>query len=65
MRSMAAVSDGTFAVPAGEMAFAPGSSGWRTRNGEQKRWYELLLRGDSAARVFGHPSAGTAVEIVS
>lgn len=65
MRSMAAVSDGTFAVPAGEMAFAPGSSGWRTRVGETQQWYELLLRGDSAARVFGSPAAGAAVEIVT
>ena len=65
MRSMAAVSDGTFAVPAGEMAFAPGSSGWRGRDGVERRWYELLLRGDSAARVFGFPAAGAAVDIVA
>lgn len=65
MRAVTAVSDGTFAVPAGEMAFAPGSSGWQTRDGETRQWYELLLRGDSAARVFGSPAAGTAVEIVA
>ncbi|MCO8276626.1 hypothetical protein M1L60_39215 [Actinoplanes sp. TRM 88003] len=51
------ISDGVFAVPADAMSFAPGSSGW----GEP--FYELLLRGGSAAEVFGHPAAGTPVEV--
>jgi S-adenosylmethionine hydrolase len=54
----AVISDGVFTVPAGAMSFAPGSSGW----GEP--FYELLLRGGSAADVFGRPAAGTPVEIV-
>jgi S-adenosylmethionine hydrolase len=53
----AMVSDGVFTVPAGMMSFAPGSSGW------DAPFYELLLRGGSAADVFGRPRAGTPVEI--
>jgi hypothetical protein len=34
----AIVGDGTFAVPNGQMAFAPGSSGWRTRRAGTVRW---------------------------
>jgi hypothetical protein len=56
----AIVSDGTFSVGHGEMAFAPGSSGW---GGD--KFYELFLRGGSAASRFGYPSNGTEVEILS
>ncbi|WP_331272886.1 hypothetical protein [Motilibacter deserti] len=62
-RLLATVSDGTFDVPAGEMSFAPGSSGWAGRAGEV-RWYELLLRGRSAAEAFGFPAAGARVEVI-
>ena len=55
----AVVSDGVFAVPAGETSFAPGSSGWG-----DKPFYELLARGSSAAEIFGNPSAGTPVEVL-
>jgi hypothetical protein len=58
------VGGGTFAVPAGELSFAPGSSGWTTRTGEELRWCELLARGGSAASMFGGPAPGTAVEVV-
>jgi hypothetical protein len=60
----AIVNDGTFAVAAGELAFAPGSSGWDTRAGGRRQWYELLIRGGSAAELFGSPASGTPVEIV-
>ncbi|HEV2088211.1 MAG TPA: hypothetical protein VGR21_07850 [Cryptosporangiaceae bacterium] len=60
----AVVGDGTFAVPAGELSFAPGSSGWRTRDGGQRRWYELLARGGSAAQLFGHPAPGSPVDVL-
>ena len=59
----AVVSDGTFAVPRGQMSFAPGSSGWRRRDGSEVRWLELLARGASAAEIFGFPDAGTPVEV--
>lgn len=60
----ATVTDGTFAVPEGEMAFAPGSSGWPDPEGAEQRFYELLLRGSSAAARFGDPPAGTPVELL-
>jgi hypothetical protein len=60
----AVVGGATFAVPAGELSFAPGSSGWTTRDGGQRRWCELLARGGSAAELFGFPAPGTAVEVV-
>ena len=59
----ATVSDGTFAVPAGELAFAPGSSGWRLRSGGERRCYELLLRGGSASDLLGSPGSGSVVEV--
>ncbi|MEU8813008.1 hypothetical protein [Actinoplanes sp. NPDC048796] len=52
----AVISDGVFAVPAGTMSFAPGSSGWR------HPFYELLHRGGSAADIFHHPKSGTPIE---
>ena len=62
-RALATVSDGTFEVPTGELAFAPGSSGWSTRSGDVLRFFELFLRGGSAAGRFGGPRAGAAVEV--
>lgn len=55
---------GTFAVPTGELSFAPGSSGWATRAGGRRRWCELLARGGNAAELFGFPAPGTSVDIV-
>ena len=62
-RALATVTDGTFEVPVGELAFAPGSSGWTTRSGDALRFFEVFLRGGSAARRFGAPSAGATVEV--
>lgn len=59
----ATVSDGTFAVPAGELALAPGSSGWPLRHGGHRVCYELLLRGGNAARLLGDPAPGSSVEL--
>ncbi len=53
---------GSFSVPAGALALAQGSSGWRA-NGHEVRWLELFLRGGSAAELFGHPSIGQGVEV--
>ncbi len=61
--ALATVSDGTFEVPVGELAFAPGSSGWPTRSGEPLRFFEVFLRGGSAAQRFGTPRAGARVEV--
>ncbi len=61
--AVATVSDGTFEVPVGELAFAPGSSGWTTRSGEEVRFFELFLRGGSATARFGFPEAGATVDV--
>lgn len=60
--SDAVYSDGSFRVPEGTLAFAPGSSGW-PRPGEQEpvRWMELFLRGGNAWRRFGRPRANERV----
>ena len=60
--ALAVVSDGTFAVRHGEMSFAPGSSGWDTAAGHRP-FYEVLLRGGSAAGRLGHPRAGMPVGV--
>jgi hypothetical protein len=59
----AVVSDGSFEVEEGELALAPGSSGWTGTDGQETRWMELFLRGDSAWEAFGSPDVGTRVEI--
>jgi hypothetical protein len=59
----AVVSDGVFTVPAGELSFAPGSSGWPTAVGDPRACFELFARGGSAAELFGSPAAGTPVEV--
>ena len=59
----ATVGDGTFDVPSGELSFAPGSSGWATRDGGRRQWYELFARGGSAAELFGLPLPGTPVAV--
>lgn len=59
----ATVSDGAFTVPHGELAFAPGSSGWTLPDGRRVRWVELFLRGGSAWNLFGRPAPGSVVTI--
>jgi S-adenosylmethionine hydrolase len=59
----ATVSDGTFEVPEGDLSFAPGSSGWTSRSGRELRFFELFLRGGSAAERFGTPKAGAGVDV--
>ena len=59
----ATASNGSFEVEEGELAFAPGSSGWPGAGGEEVRWMELFLRGGSAWEAFGRPPVGKRVEI--
>jgi S-adenosylmethionine hydrolase len=61
----ATVSDGSFAVEHGQLAFAPGSSGWTNTHGVETRWIELFLRGGSAWEEFGRPSIGSEIQISS
>lgn len=59
----AITSDGTFVVKPGQLAFAPGSSGWTNAQGEEIHWMELFLRGGSAWEIFGSPTVGTSIDI--
>ena len=59
----ATVSDGTFSVAEGDLSLAPGSSGWATRAGGRRGFFELLLRGGSAAQRFADPTPGTPIEL--
>ena len=59
----AIVGDGSFAVAHGQLAFAPGSSGWTSKEGKETLWMELFLRGGNAWEVFGRPCIGDRMEI--
>ena len=61
----ATVSDGSFAVEPGRLAFAPGSSGWTDAAGRETRWMELFLRGGSAWEAFGRPPVGARVRLLA
>lgn len=61
----AVVSDGSFAVRPGQLAFAPGSSGWRAEQGGEVRWMELFLRGGNAWDAFGRPPIGSRIQVSS
>jgi hypothetical protein len=58
----ALASDGSFSVEPGQLAFAPGSSGWPTKSGAV-RWMELFLRGGNAWEAFGRPAIGAGIEV--
>ena len=58
-------SDGSFKVPEGTLAFAPGSSGWQGSSGNQIRWMELFLRGGNAWERFGKPRVNQVVTRLS
>lgn len=64
MEQQAVMSDGSFAVEDGQLAFAPGSSGWEQAQGEEVRWMELFLRGGNAWEIFRHPEIGGLIEIL-
>jgi hypothetical protein len=53
----ATVTGGSFNVPEGDLAFAPGSSG------HDKPFWELFKRGGSAWLEFGKPHTGSLVEV--
>ena len=53
----AVVSSGSFGVQEGELAFAPGSSGY------ERRYWEVFQRGGSAYREFRRPDPGAAIEL--
>ena len=59
----AVASDGSFEVEPGQLAFAPGSSGWTDARGENTRWMELFLRGGNAWDAFGRPPVGARIQV--
>ncbi|MGI8655400.1 MAG: SAM hydrolase/SAM-dependent halogenase family protein [Pyrinomonadaceae bacterium] len=59
----ATASDGSFAVEHGQLAFAPGSSGWTNKAGEETRWMELFLRGGNAHELFKRPAIGAQIKL--
>jgi hypothetical protein len=61
----AVVSDGSFAVEPGQLAFAPGSSGWKGADGTETQWMELFLRGGSAAAAFDCPLVGDTIQFTA
>jgi S-adenosylmethionine hydrolase len=63
--SDAIYSDGSFKVPEGTLAFAPGSSGWQGADGQTIRWMELFLRGGNAWERFGRPKVNQQVTQLS
>ena len=62
--SDAVYSDGSFKVPEGTLAFAPGSSGWSAAKGDEVRWMELFLRGGNAWERFGRPRVNQVVSLL-
>jgi hypothetical protein len=61
----AMVSDGSFAVKPGQLALAPGSSGWLSPQGGETRWMELFLRGGNAWEAFARPPVGARIETIT
>lgn len=59
----AMVAGGGFEVPDGELAFAPGSSGWRLADGSETRFRELFLRGGNAWEAFGRPPVESSISL--
>jgi hypothetical protein len=59
----ATVSDGTFAVRHGDLAFAPGSSGWPMPHGGTVQWIEIFLRGGNAWDLFQRPTIGSPISV--
>jgi len=61
----AIIGDGSFSVEPGQMALAPGSSGWPLPGGGKVEWLELFLRGGNASEEFGNPASGTEVRVAA
>ena len=59
----AMVSDGSFAVKPGQLALAPGSSGWADPSGGRTCWMELFLRDGNAWEAFDRPSVGASIHV--
>jgi len=60
---VAVANDGSFSVKPDQLAFAPGSSGWKDPNGRHVCWMELFLRNGNAWKLFGRPSIGAQIKL--
>jgi len=63
MSAVAVVTDGTHEPAPGELALAPGSSGWPTRDGGHQRFPELSVGDGSAYDRFAQPPSGSPIEL--
>jgi hypothetical protein len=61
----AVASDGSFSVGRDQLAYAPGSSGWKDQDGRRVCWMELFLRDGNAWKLFGRPSIGDRIQLDS
>ncbi|MBV9086525.1 MAG: SAM-dependent chlorinase/fluorinase [Acidobacteriaceae bacterium] len=59
----ATISGGSFEVPSGALAFAPGSSGWEVRPKGRIQWMEIFLRGGNAWEMYGRPAVGSHIRV--
>ena len=59
----ALVAGGGFEVRDGELAYAPGSSGWSLPDGTEVRFRELFLRGGNAWEAFGRPGVESTISL--
>jgi hypothetical protein len=61
--AVAVVTDGSRAPADGELALAPGSSGWPTREGGHRSFPELSVGAGSAADRFARPPSGAPIAL--
>jgi S-adenosylmethionine hydrolase len=60
-KRVAKITDGMFSVSDGQLCLAPGSAGWAYPDGTKQRFVEVILRGGNAAKEFGKPPGGIAI----
>ena len=54
--------DGIFSVADGDLVIANGSSGWEDSRGKF-RFFEVVVRGGSASKLYGNPKLGTPITV--
>ncbi len=60
-QQVARAADGIFGVADGEFCISQGSSGWTMPDGKPVKFTEIVKRGGNAAKTFGKPPGGIAV----
>jgi hypothetical protein len=59
----ALVTDGSVALEQNRLALSPCATSWRTRAGEERRFFELSMAGGSAAAHFAEPAGGSPIAL--